>query len=646
MQAPSQAPSLFECNQCGKKFQRKAHLLRHQQQRIDVLRDHFSRCELRGSAAIPDSLERGRKRHACDECSRLKVKCDNEVPCRKCKEFGRRCVKTRNSALSTKASASPETPPPRSLTPLHTTPEEPISISDRNSISFLLNLPNDGGFMRELSQVSTVNSLNKDAEYTSLFPQVPTQPWAAGDLMDQNASNLGYTSNMEMDPSLSFFSTLEFETFERNTHGFQLPADNFMLWSGPDGMFIDRNILEQRASDTRDKLRYAATSQPGVNPLSKDILEAIELITAYNIATYTKLYFKHWHHHAPMIHEATFNPCIVALPLVLSVISLGAMYSKNTDEVAKVKLLLDTIEIYIYSINGFNDEFDFSGRNYVRRADNPSREWLQYQLEEFQGAYLILVIQYWSGTEIAKTRLRQQRFAKLVSISRCLELHRVQHSLGFIIKDQDTFRDWIRKESYIRTVNAMMKLDHVHAIFNNLPTRFQWAEIDLPFPSNDEYFKAAKHEDLRSHSGFPIAKMKIKDSFLLLYSPMETAEQDLMPLCNNLTAFDMHMLIYILYVQIWNSTFSNPLAQLPTTSISSLVAPFKLAMRNWKLVWDEIKSAASADAWNTLGFERTAETYYTAVRSILRIFESRGGKFPTLPSDCEKGAHLKKLFSL
>lgn len=63
----------------------------------DVLRDHFGRCERRGSSEIPNSLERGRKRHACDECSRLKVKCDNNIPCKKCKEFGRTCVKSRTT---------------------------------------------------------------------------------------------------------------------------------------------------------------------------------------------------------------------------------------------------------------------------------------------------------------------------------------------------------------------------------------------------------------------------------------------------------------------------------------------------------------------------------------------------------------------
>ncbi|KAJ8069677.1 hypothetical protein OCU04_000105 [Sclerotinia nivalis] len=661
MEAQSQAQSPSECNQCGKKFQRKAHLLRHQQQhsgvrpyscifcsktfkRSDVLRDHFSRCDHRGSAAIPDSLERGRKRHACDECSRLKVKCDNEVPCRKCKEFGRVCVKTRssNSASSTKASPSPEVPPPRSLTPPAGTPEP---ISDRNSISFLLNLPNEAEFMREFPKAFTVSLKHRAAEYISLYPQSTIQPWAGGDMMHQNVTNFGYTSNMGMDPRVAFLHDMEFETFERQTHGWQLPSDNFIPWS-PDGMFNDRNFLEQRAYDIRGKLRYAASSQVGAHAVSKEVIEAIEHITADVIAARIKLYFKHWHHHAPMIHKATFDPCTAALPLVLSIMSLGAMYSTEANEAAEGKLLLDTIETYIYSINGFNDEFDLPGRTYAERTGNSSQEWLQYQLEEFQGAYLVVVVQFWTGNEVARTRVRQQRFARLVSIYRFLELNTVQHPPGFVIKDQDSFRDWIRKESYIRTASIMMMLDNAFAIFNNLTPRLQWAEIDLPFPSNDQYFKAAKYDDLGNHSGFPIPKIKIKDAFFLLYSRMETAEEDPLPLCNcNLTAQDMQMLIHILYVNIWNSTFCNPLAQLPTTSISLLLAPFKLAMRNWKVVWDEIKSAADPDEWNTLGFERTAETYYTAVKSILRIFESREGKFPPIPSDCEKGAHMKRLLS-
>jgi hypothetical protein len=85
--------------------------------------------------------------------------------------------------------------------------------------------------------------------------------------------------------------------------------------------------------------------------------------------------------------------------------------------VAKLKLLLDTIESYIYSIPGLNDEYDLPGRPYVKQGENSSLEWRQYQLQELQGAYLMIVLQYWSGNAIARARVRQQRFPRIVAVS-------------------------------------------------------------------------------------------------------------------------------------------------------------------------------------------------------------------------------------
>ena len=83
----------------------------------------------------------------------------------------------------------------------------------------------------------------------------------------------------------------------------------------------------------------------------------------------------------------------------------------------KLKLLLDTIEAYIYSIPGLSDEYDSPDRLYVKRGESASPEWQQYQLEEFQGAYLMIVLQYWTGNHIARMRVRQQRFTRLVAVS-------------------------------------------------------------------------------------------------------------------------------------------------------------------------------------------------------------------------------------
>jgi hypothetical protein len=141
-------------------------------------------------------------------------------------------------------------------------------------------------------------------------------------------------------------------------------------------------------------------------------------------------------------------------------------YSKEAEDVMKLKTILDTIESCIYSIPRLNDEYDLPGRTYVKQGENASPEWQQYQLEEIQGAYLMIVLQFWTGNPIARIRVRQQRFTRVVAVSMSLlwkwieahldqifhhlELQTVQHSLAFVIKDQESFRNWIRTESLIR----------------------------------------------------------------------------------------------------------------------------------------------------------------------------------------------------
>lgn len=188
-------------------------------------------------------------------------------------------------------------------------------------------------------------------------------------------------------------------------------------------------------------------------------------------------------------------------------------------------------------------------------------------------------------------------------------------------------------------------LDHAFGIFNNVAPCFQWAELDLPFPSDDAFFQISGFDEMVTKSAKPRYGIKIKDAFAVLFSP-EGAESELDVLRHgNVTALDMQMLIHFLYAQVWSSTFSNPLASLPRTNIPAITAPFHLAMRNWRIIWDEIKGAVDKEEWSKLGFQRTAESYFEAVKSMLGVFERRKGRFPPIPSDCEKGSHLKRLLS-
>ena len=88
-------------------------------------------------------------------------------------------------------------------------------------------------------------------------------------------------------------------------------------------------------------------------------------------------------------------------------------------------MLLDTIEAYIFSIPGLNDEYDLPGRAYVKQGEDASPEWQQYQLEEVQGVYLMVVLQYWTGNHTARTRVRQQKFCRVVAVRLFLFTHLV-----------------------------------------------------------------------------------------------------------------------------------------------------------------------------------------------------------------------------
>ncbi|PBP20705.1 hypothetical protein BUE80_DR008591 [Diplocarpon rosae] len=388
-----------------------------------------------------------------------------------------------------------------------------------NGMRFLLNCPSENDFMRAFPQ-STTQSPGPMAR------QLPGPTSLDGEYKDRIPSSILYGPAAQEDNLEEFLNRLEFENFEQQTQNWQAA-----------------NVMRQ----------------------------AIDTITAETVAANIGLYFKHWHKHAPMVHEATFSPVSAALPLVLALMSIGGM-----------------------------------------REDESSQ---QVQLEELQGA---------------------------IQIFHQLDVMTMQHSPTCEITDQASFRTWIRKESFIRTATITMMLDHAFGILNNVSPRFQWAEFDLPFPSDDVFFQISTFDEMIAKSAAPRYGMNIKTAFSVLFGPRD----DFAVLRGgNVTALDMQMLIHFLYTHVWSATFSNPLASLPGSHIPALTAPFRLAMRNWRTIWDEIKSAAPAEEWSKLGFQRTAESYYDAVESILSVFERRHGRFPPIPSDCEKGSHLRRLLS-
>lgn len=75
------------------------------------------------------------------------------------------------------------------------------------------------------------------------------------------------------------------------------------------------------------------------------------------------------------------------------------------------------MEVYAFSLPGWGDEYEQTNRMYRPVGEDASISWQQYQLDELQGCYLILLVQYWAGNKTAAQRVSQIRLAKWISVS-------------------------------------------------------------------------------------------------------------------------------------------------------------------------------------------------------------------------------------
>ena len=287
----------------------------------DVLNAHRKICTARGDQPIPGPLERGRKRHACNECSRLKVKCDEGMPCTACYDNGRTCVKPGHSSLSPSVNLSSS-----QLTILAGTGSPSPSLppdGNRNSINFLLNAPGEKDFLREFPKSNYMSPSHEHAQVPNMlntpysFPPPDMPPGMANFQQYHPASEPSFASIM---------SGMTFDaTFHKQTN-WMLPMDSATPWMGSDERI--RSIMEKRAHDVREGLKmtahnYNIISQQG-NAMEQ-FYDAVEIVTADSIVQNIDLYFRNWHRHAPMVHQPTFNACNAALPLVLALMALGGM---------------------------------------------------------------------------------------------------------------------------------------------------------------------------------------------------------------------------------------------------------------------------------------------------------------------------------
>jgi hypothetical protein len=236
------------------------------------------------------------------------------------------------------------------------------------------------------------------------------------------------------------------------------------------------------------------------------------LLTGERIRKFMSLYFRNWHLNCPIIHKPSFDPANVPVSLVISVVFIGAMYSKDQTERLAAKKLVDVAELVVFDSEIFSFEIEVTrsiqGESLATNSDS-DREWDIFQ--ELQAGYLMVIAQYWGGSRGSKRRAMQSRLGDVINVARSMQLHRARH----LPTDRISEIIWLQKETKIRTISVIALLDCAMRIYSNYPCRITLAELDNDLPCKEAIF-SSRHPFMQDESIFA-PRLTMSQSFALLF---------------------------------------------------------------------------------------------------------------------------------
>lgn len=395
----------------------------------------------------------------------MKLRCDGQSPCGSCEKRGLQCnneraTKSKNPGLEegmvgldkfeTTVSHCIESTPTKSEMY-----EQP---SDRGSIKFLLNAGTDS--FTERFRLPPRSDRARGLEFHN---QSGIEEAAEG-VFPYNVSNTrpDYTpALMDSDPAaLQFFQDTFLDFFNGpfgdgskpmdDPFGGQMgypnalpPATNPNLAVSPVQAIFEPERPFAMA------LIQSILARAWTVPLDAKAQEEVSanlnfLLTTARIRKFATLYFKYWQLNCPLLHVPSFDPETVSLPLLASVVFMGAMYSNDQREVQIAKRVLDFAELFIFSSHVFSPESEvatiFLGN---RTPDDQTSDWSKFQ--NFQAGFIITVVQYWAGSRPSRNRAMENRFSEVVKVARRMNLMKCRHT------NQDQMEhQWLQTECRIR----------------------------------------------------------------------------------------------------------------------------------------------------------------------------------------------------
>ncbi|KAJ5698973.1 hypothetical protein N7462_000978 [Penicillium macrosclerotiorum] len=428
----------FRCTVCQRGFTRidhlKRHHLRHSGQkpyscvfcneafaRCDNLRDHYGDCAQRGDRQIPETGQRGRRRHACQSCTSMKLRCDGQTPCESCVKRNLTCTNARESVLKDSDfndsgnSVSPKT--------IYDPP------SDRGSIKFLLN-----GGTDSFTEAFRLPPRSDRARGMVFHSQNGLEDAAEGAFAYNGPGNRPEFAPpfAEPDPAALQFFQDTFLDFFSGPFGDQKPLEDpytgQMVYSTPiaSGQSPSLSLQPEQPLFEPERpfamaLIQSILARAWTVPLDAKAQDEIStnlnyLLTTARIRKFVYLYFKYWQPSCAMVHIPSFDMETASLPLLAAITFFGAMYSSDQREAYVAKRLLDFAELFIFSSDVYSPETEvastFSGN---QTPDDDASDWARFQ--NFQAGFIMTIVQYWAGSRPSRNRAMENRFSEVVKAS-------------------------------------------------------------------------------------------------------------------------------------------------------------------------------------------------------------------------------------
>ncbi|GAB7353526.1 hypothetical protein MBLNU459_g3968t2 [Dothideomycetes sp. NU459] len=187
------------------------------------------------------------------------------------------------------------------------------------------------------------------------------------------------------------------------------------------------------------------------------------LLASTRVPKFLDMYFRLWHPNCRIVHPGSFDPETVRKPLLAAVIFMGALYSNDEYESYAAKTLLDFVEIFCFSEAIFSKDTEIV-RTFTGASSTGPELDDGDMLQDLQGCFTMVVIQYWAGNRTAKARAVDSHLTDMVKIARRMGLPKAQQ----LPEDRITERAWLIKETKIRYSPQML---YVHTnTYMNLTT--------------------------------------------------------------------------------------------------------------------------------------------------------------------------------